>query len=333
MSTPQQFSHWLAGTSTGAIDLPALQQMVEQYPYFWPAGLLQMLAGEGNEDHDNTARLRQLYATSPARVMLEIALGSHLTNADDSTERDTFESVFDNEPAGQLVSEEQDFSQSESSIAHSLEHDPLEDAVAQTFGSEEGGAVHNVAAPSAEESDVHTRPDAIPLEESEPVPQPLFTSDYFSHQGVQVNAEMPAAEAFTTEQHTALVDEEDPTDADRGLMVMRSFADWMQHFQQTTRKAQEEEESKKAVRAMWQKEKLAAALEEEEEEIPEEVFQMAVASIAPDGMVSESLAEILAAQGKSERAVEMYRKLSAQEPAKSAYFARKIEALEARHSA
>ena len=338
MSTAQQFSRWLAGTPTGTVDYAALRQIVDQYPYFWPAGLLQMFTGDEDRDHDTAARLRQLYAVAPTRVMAEIAFGVFAETMDTDVRRMTT-SASGNDSFWQPEVREDEVplpdeslpSQSEGNITHTLEHDPLEDAIAHTFGVEEGGAVHNTAIPSLEAAQPiteQTNNASTQADGTEPVPQPLFTSDYFSHQGLPVNAEMPVADSLPTE--TQVVPEDDP---DRGLMVVRSFADWMQHFQQTSRKEQEEAESKKAVRAMWQKEKLAAALQEEDDEIPEEVFQMAVASIAPDGVVSESLAEILAGQGKWERAVEMYRKLSAQEPAKSAYFARKIEALEARHSA
>lgn len=337
MSTPQQFSGWLAGTSTDGVDYSALRQLVEQYPYFWPAGLLQMFVGNDDEDHETAARLRQLYAVSPARVMAEIAFGglTHVRDgeAQQSASPATSESEHTLQPGVERSIDEPPILQSEGSITHSLEHDPLEDAIARTFGVEEGGAMHNAATMPVEE----VQPIAMQVEETEApaeaarVPEPLFTSDYFSHQGVQVDAALPAADSFNSNMAVS-TDEEDTSDADRGLMVMRSFSDWMQHFQQTSKKAQEEEESKRAVRAMWQKEKLAAALEEEEEEIPEDVFQMAVASIAPDGVESEPLAAILAAQGKWERAVDMYRKLATKEPSKSAYFARKIEALEAQHA-
>ena len=86
------------------------------------------------------------------------------------------------------------------------------------------------------------------------------------------------------------------------------------------------EDIKKAVRAMWQKEKLAAALEEENDEIPENVFEMAVNSIAKEeGLASESLAEIYEKQGKHDQAIEMYKKLSLRNPQKNAYFAARIE--------
>ena len=79
---------------------------------------------------------------------------------------------------------------------------------------------------------------------------------------------------------------------------------------------------------MWQKEKLAAAIEEENEEIPENVFEMAVNSITKeDGLASEPLAEIYIKQGKPDKAIDIYRKLSLRNPQKSAYFALKIEGI------
>jgi tetratricopeptide (TPR) repeat protein len=109
-------------------------------------------------------------------------------------------------------------------------------------------------------------------------------------------------------------------------MVMMSFSEWLLHFKSSTEKQKEENKDQRALKTMWQKEKLAAAIEEENEEIPESVFEMAVNSIAKeDGLASESLAEIYIKQGKYDKAMDMYRKLSLRNPQKNAYFARKIE--------
>ncbi len=45
------------------------------------------------------------------------------------------------------------------------------------------------------------------------------------------------------------------------------------------------------------------------------------------GVISESLALVLAKQGKIDKAIEMYRKLSLRNPEKSAYFAALIQNL------
>lgn len=321
MITPHKISQWLSGTAPEAFELPALRAVVEKYPYFWPAGLLRLNNDDEELDYTTAAALRALYVPAPIRVIAELA-SSHVDQPSIADRRQDVETndtpVEELVPVTTIPSAEPT---TDASIAHSLEHDPLEDAVATTFGAEEGGLSHNTAIPEEP-----LQAAGVEQAFEEPLPQPFYTTDYFSHQGVAIDTALPKAEALQPG------DADEEADPDRGLMVMRSFTDWMTFFQRSAQVAQEEEESKRAVRAMWQKEKLAAALEEEEEEIPEDVFQMAVASIAPDGVESESLAEILAAQGKWERAVEMYRKLTTKEPSKSAYFARKIEALEARHA-
>lgn len=152
-----------------------------------------------------------------------------------------------------------------------------------------------------------------------PLISPVYTDDYFLAQGERVSVEMP-------DEITSLIPEESDEDAAKSLMVMMSFSEWLLHFKSTTEKLKEENKDQKALKTMWQKEKLAAAIEEENEEIPENVFEMAVNSIAKeDGLASESLAEIYIKQGKYDKAIEMYRKLSLRNPQKNAYFARKIE--------
>ena len=151
---------------------------------------------------------------------------------------------------------------------------------------------------------------------------PVYTEDYFRHQGIQVSNDLPAdiIEEINPPASTATEEE------DKSLMVMMSFSEWLLHFKTRTQKEKEERDDQKALKTMWQKEKLAAALEEENEEIPENVFEMAVNSITKEeGLVSEALADVYEKQGKHEKAIDMYRKLSLRNPQKNAYFARKIE--------
>ena len=156
-------------------------------------------------------------------------------------------------------------------------------------------------------------------EEESPLIFPIYTQDYFLQQGEKVPDELPA-------EIDDLIDDTEIDDEDKSLMVMMSFTEWLLHFKSTSRKHEEEKKDQKALKTMWQKEKLAAAIEEENEEIPENVFEMAVNSIASeDGLASESLADIYLKQGKYDKAIEMYRKLSLRNPKKNAYFALKIE--------
>jgi tetratricopeptide (TPR) repeat protein len=166
--------------------------------------------------------------------------------------------------------------------------------------------------PMAETHHVQARP-----ENDEALILPIYTEDYFLHQGIQVSNNIPAQDKITAETNG-----DDP----KSLMIVMSYADWLMHFKTHGEKVREEETDQKALKTMWQKEKLAAAMEEENEEIPENVFEMAVNSITKeDGLASESLAEIYIKQGKYDAAIDMYKKLSLRNPQKSTYFARKVE--------
>ncbi len=116
-------------------------------------------------------------------------------------------------------------------------------------------------------------------------------------------------------------------EVDKSLMVMMSFTDWLFHFKHKTEKEKQEEKDKKALKTSWQKEKLAALSEEEEEEIPEEIFKQAMDSISENTVISEPLAIILAKQGKTDKAIDMYKKLSLRNPEKNLYFADRIKEL------
>ncbi|MCB9045883.1 MAG: hypothetical protein H6550_07070 [Chitinophagales bacterium] len=148
---------------------------------------------------------------------------------------------------------------------------------------------------------------------------PIYTEDYFLHQGMHVSNDIPAD--IGKQDHTLNIPE-----PDKSLMVVMSFSEWLMFYKKKKQQAQEEEQDQRELKTMWQKEKLAAALEEENEEIPENVFEMAVNSITKEeNLASESLAEVLVKQGRYDRAIDMYKKLSLQKPQKKAYFARKIE--------
>lgn len=164
-------------------------------------------------------------------------------------------------------------------------------------------------------------PDTITEENKDNVFQPIYTEDYFLHQGINVSDKLPEEKDLPLQAHRT-------AESQNPLMVMMSFSEWLQHFKTRKQKEKEEEEDQKALKTMWQKEKLAAALEEDDGEIPENVFEMAVNSIAKEeGLASESLAEILIKQGKYDKAIDMYKKLGLRNPQKNAYFAGKIEAV------
>lgn len=150
--------------------------------------------------------------------------------------------------------------------------------------------------------------------------------DYFSQQGIKVSAELPEKDPLDIEESVAAGAEED---GDKSLLVVMSFAEWLQFLQNKTHHEQQEEEEKRALKALWQKQKMAEAIEEENDEIPASVFEMAVNSISrEEAVVSESMAIVYAKQGKIRESIEMYQKLSLKNPDKSVYFALKIENLQ-----
>jgi tetratricopeptide (TPR) repeat protein len=115
-------------------------------------------------------------------------------------------------------------------------------------------------------------------------------------------------------------------DRDKSLMVMMSFTDWLNHYKQKNEKEKEEENEKRALKAAWQLEKLASASDDDSDEIQESIFKQAMDSISTEtGIISEALAKILAKQGKTDKAIEMYKKLSLRNPEKSTYFAHLIQ--------
>lgn len=150
---------------------------------------------------------------------------------------------------------------------------------------------------------------------------PVFAENYFLHQGIEVPDVIPV------ELDKAPIVEEEEVDV-KSLMVMMGFDEWLSFLKRKKEDKLSDEEDKAIVRSIWQREKLAAAMGEEDDNIPEAVFEMAINSInKQEIMVSEPLAEIHIKQGRFDKAIEIYRKLSLQNPEKKTYFAAKINHL------
>jgi hypothetical protein len=154
-----------------------------------------------------------------------------------------------------------------------------------------------------------------------------FADNYFAYAKIETSTE--EVENYIYDQKQKKIDaleKEEKEDVDSSLMITMSFAEWLVYFKEKKNKEKKELESKQAVRAMWQKEKLTEAIGEENDVIPENVFKMAIDSMnLSESTASESLAEIMLKQGKTDKAIEMYRQLSLLNPQKSSYFAIKIK--------
>jgi len=197
------------------------------------------------------------------------------------------------------------------------------EAMKSSTGAKKETPVLPVAEPKAETPVMQAEAETIPE-----LIQPVFTENYFLHQGIAVPDEIPA-ELDAARKEVITETEEDPEDEDeKALMVMMGFDEWLNFLKRKHDRKKSDEEDKALLKALWQKEKLAAVMGEEDEEIPEAVFEMAINSLDKEEvLVSESLAEVHMKQGKFDKAIEIYKKLSLQNPQKKAYFAAKIDNL------
>lgn len=322
-------------------DAESIAALIETYPYFVPARYMDAANKHKNEPYNNAMMsVMQLYMNN--WLMYCQFLNTAMNGADVSVPAakpiattTTQEEAVVTPPETATVAEEEIFVEEPVVFAEEevveveeipVEHIEIE--VAEIPEQEEVNIVEDesfVAPAAAEPEPLYTqKKPAAPEDDYQPETDesfilPVYTEDYFLHQGMQVSNKIP--ENLPGKDLT-------PADEAKSLMVVMSFSEWLVYFKRRKEQEQEEVEGRKAVKTMWQKEKLAAALEEENEEIPEKVFEMAVNSITKeDDLASESLAEIYSKQGKFDKAIEMYRKLSLRNPQKKAYFARKIEVL------
>ncbi len=145
-------------------------------------------------------------------------------------------------------------------------------------------------------------PLEIPEEETTLTFQPLYTDDYFAYKRLK-----------------------EPEQADelneKGMAEMRSFTDWLREMKTGF--------VQKANRESYHQQ-LQRIYEDEAPEVSEAVEKAAMESITlNDDIVSETLAEIWARQRQYQTAIQIYQKLSLLNPNKSAYFAQKIQELQA----
>lgn len=303
-------------------DAESIAALIETYPYFVPARYMDAANKHKKEPYNNPMMsAMQLYMSNWLMYcqFLATAMNGNDVSVPASNTAATTLPVAE-EATAELVTEQtstQDLPVEEPIITLAEEEEVtviVEEPVAATEA-----FIQPAPQPLYTQKKTSVEEDNYQPETDESFILPVYTEDYFLHQGMQVSSDLP----------TDLPGKEmSPAEEAKSLMVVMSFSEWLVYFKKRKEQEQEEVEGQKAVKTMWQKEKLAAALEEENEEIPEKVFEMAVNSITKeDDLASESLAEIHAMQGKYDKAIEMYRKLSLRNPQKKAYFARKIEVL------
>ena len=276
----------------------AIQHLANEYPFFTPAHYFLWINGSLSKD-----AMAQVQQSNPVNPVM---LGNLIQAA--NKPQTEFEIVI--EETTRVTS---------SAITEEEKTEEIEEKFFPVNEQGERLAVFQTeeATDASKENAAQKEPEIT--EEDLAFIQPASSEDYFLQQGIKVSNDIPDfAEGHVEE-----------TDEEKALMVVMSFAEWLKHISSKSKKAKEEQDDQRALKTMWQQQKLAAAIEEESDEIPEQVFEMAVNSIArKEELVSESLANVYAKQGKYEKAIEMYQKLSLQNPEKNAYFAAKIENLQ-----
>lgn len=120
--------------------------------------------------------------------------------------------------------------------------------------------------------------------------EPMHTVDYFASQGIQWKEELHAEDKLGRQ--------------------LKSFTGWL-----------------KTMKKIHQHNPTAIVIEDRQRDTVVKI--LAEKSNNDNEVFTESMAEVYIKQGKNDKALEVYKKLSLLDPAKSAYFAAKIEQLKA----
>lgn len=296
--------------------------VAKEYPFFAHAQFLSY-AQQKLEGKDVSIRSLSPFKQNPIKMLQFLHRIDHPETGSETLATDTWEDAH-----SMLLDEGSPEKQEpimQEAITASTEISETQLAEVEDMVTEQSNAVDDVfdvEASIQEKEELHEV--ALVETEIENIPETAALPDIKDDlSGSEQNKET-ANEVIATHENKGvdLMETDDSVPDDKSLMVMMSFMDWLHHFRSKTQAEQEEEREKKALKTAWQKEKLSAIVEEEEEEIPENIFKQAMESISLETtLISESLAKLLAKQGKTDKAIEMYKKLSLRNPEKSAYFA------------
>lgn len=317
-------------------DISLWRELADQYPY---ASLIQnMLLHRIKEPSGKNFAEAALYKNDPVKFyrrtvlpetvpILSVDNSQHLNDPVEAVHSEHSEEDIETGAEETVTNENIDPEEKpvDINLPEEPEAEPLSDA------EEQNEEVETV-------SDISFKDESLPeektgtVEKMEQEPEAITDVDENKEDIIALINELPDSNPMT-EKYPGREEEEEKgtgrTETEpKDLMVMMSFTDWLLHYKSTSHKEKEEEEDKSQLRSRWQQEKLQEALKDDVDEIPEKIFKQVMDSISfgPE-LISESLAEVLASQGKLDKAIEMYKKLSLKNPEKSAYFASKIKDL------
>lgn len=305
--------HLFRKDSLQEVGLHQLQQFTEEYPY---AAAAQLLLAKKMHDTGSTAFAEQgeklsLYSNDPVWTAWLLSHGTggaevnydHLFAKEETTAEQpgfSFASVeLHQEPVASEVpppfetaTAEDPAAIQETVATHSAEEPPVA-AKTETTGTEAAMENTRDATPVAEQS---APPSASEANATTPgdgdIPfEPYHTIDYFASVGIKLKPE-------------------DLTKDKLGKQL-KSFTEWLRTMKRIGPNPD------------------ASVIKELDEATSQSIQRIAENSNEANEIITEAMAEVWAKQGHTGRAIAIYEKLSLLNPAKSHYFAGKIEALKA----
>jgi len=292
-----QLSMALTGKADLAtLSLGELQQLAGQYPYWGPVQVLiaGKLAQDGSEELNDQLERSMLYLVNPLRLQQLLKPEPLLTTDDEDT--DTAE-----ETLAALPANDEPIVSNTAAFAAELEQPAtIEEVVVQ----EEV----QVSAPIEEKTETPATEISVtemPVEE----PASVKTGQLIPTLPGMENASMELTfEPYHTVDYFAsqgIRMREEDKNPDRFSRQLRSFTEWL-----------------KTMKRLPTGEAVVGSPTDERK-----VVQLAEHSIQDRDVVTEAMAEVWEKQGDYAQAIRIYEKLSLLDPAKSSYFAAKIDQL------
>lgn len=296
-----QLSTALTGkTDLAQLSLSELQQLAGQYPYWGPVQVLiaGKLAQDGSEDLNDQLERSMLYLVNPLRLQQLLKPEPLLTTDDDA---DTKEEDPIPPSANELTTV------SPPAFAAQLEQPATEEEVVVQEEKPEIVAVAEEVVAVAENKEVPASepPASISGEEPSPVKtgQVIPTLPGMENASMELSFEpYHTVDYFASQGIRIREEEKNPDSFSRQL---RSFTEWL-----------------KTMKRLPTGEAVVGSPTDERK-----VAQLAEHSIQDRDVLTEAMAEVWEKQGDLAQAIRIYEKLSLLDPAKSSYFAAKIDQL------
>lgn len=314
--------------SLDEVNRETIEQIVSRYPYFGPAQFL--LAKKLDATNENEAQLQKaaLYFSNPYWLNYLSTENLYTTTANEPDIEFTAEVVAtEQEPVIQLSSEEP----LEKAIVEIDDQLPAETEIVETpaitedsYTNEEISVLEEKKSPNhAPNIAEQTEPATEDIIEEEEEYSPTFAEDETDPQRLKLSS--------IIEQH--LADFKKPVTEGQEIPIKANPYHTVDYFASQGIKADGSDKLTHRVKKFtdWLKQMKAPNTQPTDLGTDAETEQMietiAQTSNETKDIVTEAMAEVLVKQGKMEKALQLYKKLSFLNPAKSTYFAAKIDEL------